>query len=265
MSGGSDVMPGVDGQRPVPENGAMEESSTAETRDRAKERRLAERGDRILDALATLIARWGYGKTTVDDVAREAGVAKGTVYLHWPTKGAMLHALIEREEQQWNAIIAERMASDPRGGTLSSLYGHAMALCLENPLLRALFIQDHDALGEWTRSPQSRERADQRMERLYTLLEALRTAGTLRTDPAVGVQAYLLIALSYGILTVDEFLPAKYVPPIEDVVNAYAEVVHRAFEPDLPDGAEAPALARGQEAIASMISSLEKNDKENIT
>src|SRR5579864_9751738 len=90
----------------------------------AKEQRLAERGDRILDALATLIARWGYGKTTVDDVAREAGVAKGTVYLHWPNKGAMLHALLEREDRQWNAIVMARMATDPRGGTLSNTYRH---------------------------------------------------------------------------------------------------------------------------------------------
>src|SRR5947209_19224145 len=115
----------ADGATPVTKEGSAGRMSAAGKRVHEKERRLAERGDRILDALARLITRWGYGKTTVDDIAREAGVAKGTVYLHWASKGAMLHALLAREERQWNAVVAERTASDPRGATLSSLYRHS--------------------------------------------------------------------------------------------------------------------------------------------
>ncbi len=39
------------------------------------------REERLLDAATTLLVRWGYRKTTIDDVAREAGVGKGTIYL----------------------------------------------------------------------------------------------------------------------------------------------------------------------------------------
>ncbi|OLD80902.1 MAG: hypothetical protein AUG54_04740 [Ktedonobacter sp. 13_1_20CM_4_53_7] len=42
-----------------------------------------QRANRILDAAAELMLRWGYNKTTIDDIARYAGVAKGTIYLHW--------------------------------------------------------------------------------------------------------------------------------------------------------------------------------------
>src|SRR5437764_6276067 len=48
------------------------------------ERKLRE--ERILDAATTLLVRWGYRKTTIDDVALEAGVGKGTIYLHWKDK-----------------------------------------------------------------------------------------------------------------------------------------------------------------------------------
>lgn len=212
---------------------AVEQSRTASgagKREGEKERRLAERGNRILDALAMLIARWGYGKTTVDDIAREAGVAKGTVYLHWPSKGAMLHALLEREEQQWNALILERMATDPGDGTLSSLYRHTLILCAENPLLRALFIQDHDALGEWTRSPQSRARSQRRMEALHGLLRALRAAGLLRADLNVEVQAYLLSALLYGILTLSDVMPPEFMPPFAEVADGFAVIARHGFE-----------------------------------
>lgn len=247
---------GRDMGRATPE--AMRESArvtAASTKQRAKERRLAERGDRILDALAALMTRWGYAKTTVDDIAREAGVAKGTVYLHWPTKEAMLLALIDREARQWNAIIAERMADDPHGGTISNMYRHALALCVENPVLRAIFTLDNGVLGEWTRLPESRERAYQTTVARHALITALRDAGLMRTDMSVEVQAYLLAALSYGILAVDEYIPAEFVPPLTDVVDAFAVLVRRGLETESADGDD--ARGRGAAAIADLMNSVE--------
>ena len=52
------------------------------------------RGERILEAAAELIVRWGYKKTTVDDIARQAGVAKGTIYLHWKTREELFKAVL---------------------------------------------------------------------------------------------------------------------------------------------------------------------------
>src|SRR5436305_8234580 len=40
----------------------------------------------ILDAMDTLMARYGYRKTTMDDLAREAGISKRTIYLYFPSK-----------------------------------------------------------------------------------------------------------------------------------------------------------------------------------
>src|SRR4051794_30101091 len=44
------------------------------------------RETRLLDAATRLFARFGFDKTSVDDIARAAGVSKGAVYLHWPSK-----------------------------------------------------------------------------------------------------------------------------------------------------------------------------------
>jgi AcrR family transcriptional regulator len=51
----------------------------------------------ILDAAITCIARVGLGKTTLDDVAKEAGCARATVYRYFPNKLALQVALVERE------------------------------------------------------------------------------------------------------------------------------------------------------------------------
>jgi AcrR family transcriptional regulator len=40
----------------------------------------------ILDAMGRLIERMGYHKTTVEDIANEVGIGKGTVYLHFSSK-----------------------------------------------------------------------------------------------------------------------------------------------------------------------------------
>lgn len=52
--------------------------------------------DRILDATERLLGRLGYEKTTMDDLAREAGVAKRTIYLHFPGKEEVALSSIDR-------------------------------------------------------------------------------------------------------------------------------------------------------------------------
>jgi AcrR family transcriptional regulator len=52
--------------------------------------------DRILDATERLLARFGYDKTTVDDIATEAGVSKRTIYLHFAGKEEVALASIDR-------------------------------------------------------------------------------------------------------------------------------------------------------------------------
>ncbi len=93
-------------------DGLQDGAMASGLRQRAKEKQLAARGNRILDALATLITRWGYGKTTVDDIAREAGVGVGTVYRHFPNKEALLVALMREKFRLFAARGREALALD---------------------------------------------------------------------------------------------------------------------------------------------------------
>jgi AcrR family transcriptional regulator len=56
----------------------------------------SERREQILDAALRLWTKHGFDATTVDALAREAGVAKGTVYLYFDTKEAVFAAAAER-------------------------------------------------------------------------------------------------------------------------------------------------------------------------
>ena len=54
------------------------------------------REDLILDAVDRLLARYGYKKMTVEDVANEAGIGKGTVYLHFRSKEEVVLSHVDR-------------------------------------------------------------------------------------------------------------------------------------------------------------------------
>ena len=63
--------------------------------------------DAILDAIERLLARYGYKKTTMDDLAREAGIGKGTIYLYFPSKEEVALSSIDR--------VVERVQERLRG------------------------------------------------------------------------------------------------------------------------------------------------------
>ena len=52
--------------------------------------------DAILDAADRLLARYGYRKMTVEDIAREVGIGKGTIYLHFSSKEEVVLSHVDR-------------------------------------------------------------------------------------------------------------------------------------------------------------------------
>ncbi|TMD92553.1 MAG: TetR/AcrR family transcriptional regulator [Chloroflexi bacterium] len=76
-----------------------------------------ERGDRrrtqILDAAARVFAERGYHRTTVRDIAREAGIADGTIYLYFSSKQELLLGLIAQLGR-----FAERRADFAEAGAM---------------------------------------------------------------------------------------------------------------------------------------------------
>ena len=70
--------------------------------------------DLILDAVDALLAKYGYGKMTMDDVARQVGIGKGTIYLHFPSKEELVLAHIDRIAETVVRKLQESAASsDP--------------------------------------------------------------------------------------------------------------------------------------------------------
>lgn len=75
----------------------------APTRQRRKEARPQE----LLDAALELFAEKGFAATRSEEVAARAGVAKGTLYLYYPSKEELLKAVISQRLSQEIAAGAE--------------------------------------------------------------------------------------------------------------------------------------------------------------
>lgn len=59
----------------------------------------------ILDAADRLMLRYGYRKMTVDDIAREAGIGKGTIYLYFPSKEEVALSCREAGNQRLQEVL----------------------------------------------------------------------------------------------------------------------------------------------------------------
>lgn len=59
--------------------------------------------DLILDAADVLLARYGYKKMTMEDLAQEVGIGKGTIYLHFSGKEEVVLSHVDRIVARLNA------------------------------------------------------------------------------------------------------------------------------------------------------------------
>lgn len=72
------------------------------SRSERKERLTEHRRKQILDAALAVFSRKGYGETTIPDIAREGGMAVGTIYNYYPSKREILVS-----------VLASRVLSEP--------------------------------------------------------------------------------------------------------------------------------------------------------
>lgn len=67
----------------------------------------------IIDAAVRVFARSGYYNSRVMDIAREAGIASGTIYLYFKTKDEILVTLFREKMAVFVAYVRKAIAAEP--------------------------------------------------------------------------------------------------------------------------------------------------------
>src|SRR3954471_21817841 len=66
------------------------DASSTRAAERTVDERIVRSRTTVMNATVELLFERGYGGTTVDEISRRSGVAKTTIYRHWPTRTDLL-------------------------------------------------------------------------------------------------------------------------------------------------------------------------------
>lgn len=162
------------------------------------------RAERILDAAADLLQRWGYKRLTMDDVAAAARIGKGTIYLHWKTREALFQAVLNREISALVDSLREAVERDPYDALPHRLARTYYLRIMERPLVLAIFTMDREVLGKLWRHEHQRE--PQIAELRVEFVQLLQDQRLMREDISAHDAAYLFRTLILGYFLAQPFL-----------------------------------------------------------
>jgi AcrR family transcriptional regulator len=102
---------------------------------------------RILDGAFEAVAAFGLSRLTMDDVARQAGLSRQSLYRYFDSKDALIQALVYREEE---AFLEGIRRAHEHHGWLEDAMREAILFCLrtarEHPLLDRLLASEPEVL-----------------------------------------------------------------------------------------------------------------------
>lgn len=124
--------------------------SRASARERAAHLGPERRRPLVLDAALKLFVKHGYGGTSMDAIARAAGVTKPVVYDCYPSKEKLFRALLEREERRLLEGVAASMPQEASAGDMEALLISGFTALIEAAAAapdswRVVFDSEHGA------------------------------------------------------------------------------------------------------------------------
>jgi AcrR family transcriptional regulator len=162
----------------------------------------ATRRAEILDAALTVFGQYGYRRTSMDDIAREAGIAKGTIYLSFTSKEEVFRALSRRLAQR---ILADAEAARHRPGTTADILA-AMHIAWFGTYVETIRRSPHavellDAKHRLSADPVADAASHYKRLVVDVLTEAVGTGelDLARADLTTDTAAELLIAAARGL------------------------------------------------------------------
>ncbi|MEV4629620.1 helix-turn-helix domain-containing protein [Micromonospora sp. NPDC049523] len=198
------------------------------------------RADRILDAAGALLVSWGYQRITIGEVARRAGIGKGTVYLHFPTKEALFLAVLTRSAVVLVDALLRDIDEDPAAVLPGRVARFGYRWLRDDPISRALFTGDTDTLGALTHSTDVGGIPGERDRIVADYFDILREHGVARTDADASQQRHGFVALLSGYLLTEDAAPVG-ATAADATADFVAGIATAAFEPPTARPAPDPA------------------------
>lgn len=160
-----------------------------------KQQQLIVREDAIIDAVNGLLARKGYDLMTMDEVAAEVGIAKASLYKHFPSKETLAAAAMIRLLENTLAFVRglapelsaiDKLRAILRWALEARMQGGLPTLPAENTVLRDALVNNMKYVSKVL----------DMNELLGDLIECAKTDGAIRSDLPTEVVLFTIYARS---------------------------------------------------------------------
>lgn len=155
------------------------EASTADTVDSEEP---GPNASRILAAAERCFSRFGYQKTSMENIAVEAGVSRRSIYRHFPDKSILFSAVRAARARIYLAEIVERTAQvDGLSAQIEEVWRLTTRFLEEDPINAANHPSDPDSLARAV-TTEGRELLAMAMDVIKPLIAGARDQGEVRRD-----------------------------------------------------------------------------------
>ncbi len=203
-------------------------------------RRPEERPQQILEAAFRVFGTHGLHQATLDDVAREAGITKGTIYLYFPSKAALFSAMLKsRVNDLLPPLEAAGNETGPQVGPDELVtFGRRLYRFMRSPAYLNMF---RTIIGESAQFPEVaegvfREGILAANKRMGALLAHGIARGRFRAvDPVVASRAFagmfLVFAVTQRLLGGERIYPIREAAVVKTVTDIFLHGLLTSVEP----------------------------------
>ncbi len=188
-----------------------------------------------------MILEKGYQRATMAGVAKSAGVAKGAIYLEFPTKRDLLEALLARSVRDLTDAVRAEVSAHEEPVSLSAAYRIGTRAMLADELMLAFYLADSDVLGGYV-TEQGPARYRPRMDWLTGFTAELQRAGLVRTDLDPAAASLVMSVFAVGLVNASASIGPISVDQLSRTVDMVAELISAGWEST--DGPADPEAAR---------------------
>lgn len=190
--------------------------------------------NRLLEAAARVFVKKGFAQTTIRDIAREAGVALGALYFHFPSKDEFATAVFEQGikaiwEHVEQDVAALPPGTDARTRIEAALRSHILATLDHGDYAVAIRFA-RDSLAPAAVQRRYRQTVDRYRQIWQNLIEEGQKAGIVRRDMTAGTVLFFVFG---AVNWLSEWYDPKRAP-IEDMIRNFSTLLFQGIKPPAP-------------------------------
>jgi len=157
--------------------------------------RAGDKRERILAAAERIFARHGFFAARVSEIARDAGVADGTIYLYFKSKDDLLISLFENRMRQVNERLRQAIANRPPAEQLRAFIHTYLQLVSEEPTVAEVLTIELRQSSKFMKEYDNPQFAD-----FLRMLGGIIADGQARGELDAAVPSHIAARMIFGIV-----------------------------------------------------------------